>query len=251
MDLKRRRHGMDDSARWAHGSAQSPVGFKGSLRQPACPWNPERTADDDARFLPAVPYRADRIRDRGAGGRGPPGRRRAAAGAGDRDGAVCRGDGPGGGPDPLPAVLSCPGRAARCGAGCGCTGPSAHCPPRPLAVPAPDGRQPSGPCGRGDTSRDLESCASMAGPAAGHGRGDVRRPRGGDPRHRAAAGPRRTGPVRAGLLAAARSCSCPNLPPSCRCGSPGPCAVNPALPVDRVGRRLPTRRGPPELSPAA
>jgi hypothetical protein len=32
---------------------------------------------------------------------------------------------------------------------------------------------------------------------------------------------------------------------------PGPCTVNLALPKVRVGRRLPTRRGPPEVSPAA
>ena len=32
---------------------------------------------------------------------------------------------------------------------------------------------------------------------------------------------------------------------------PGPCAAIPALPGARVGRLLPTRRGPPELSPAA
>lgn len=32
---------------------------------------------------------------------------------------------------------------------------------------------------------------------------------------------------------------------------PGPCAVNLVLPKARVGLRLPARRGPPELSPAA
>ena len=32
---------------------------------------------------------------------------------------------------------------------------------------------------------------------------------------------------------------------------PGPCTLNQALPKLRVGRRLPTRRGPPEPSPAA
>jgi len=32
---------------------------------------------------------------------------------------------------------------------------------------------------------------------------------------------------------------------------PGPCTVTLALPTVRVGRRLPTRRGPPEPSPAA
>ncbi|WP_459385863.1 hypothetical protein [Arthrobacter humicola] len=32
---------------------------------------------------------------------------------------------------------------------------------------------------------------------------------------------------------------------------PGPCAVNLVLPKARAGLRLPTRRGPPELSPAA
>ena len=32
---------------------------------------------------------------------------------------------------------------------------------------------------------------------------------------------------------------------------PGPCTANPILPVDRVGRRLPTRRGPPAPVPAA
>ena len=33
--------------------------------------------------------------------------------------------------------------------------------------------------------------------------------------------------------------------------TPGPCTANPVLPVDRVGRRLPTRRGPPAPVPAA
>ena len=32
---------------------------------------------------------------------------------------------------------------------------------------------------------------------------------------------------------------------------PGPCRADLALPTDRVGRRLPTRRGPPALEPAA
>jgi hypothetical protein len=32
---------------------------------------------------------------------------------------------------------------------------------------------------------------------------------------------------------------------------PGPCTPSPALPRVRVGRRLPTRRGPPSLAPAA
>ena len=33
--------------------------------------------------------------------------------------------------------------------------------------------------------------------------------------------------------------------------APGPCPANPVRPVDRVGRRLPTRRGPPAPVPAA
>ena len=205
---------------------------------------------DDARFLPAVPHRADRIHHCGAGGRRAPGRRRTAARAGDRDGVVCRGDGPRGRPYPLPPVLFLPWPGCWAWGNCGFTGRSAPCPrgrPRPF--------------GRGwSVIRVIQAIRRPPFP------GDARPFHGGFAAGMGGAmfAAHAVATLGTALLLARseRALSAlvswlrplvqlPQPSAATPLRVPGPCAVNLVLPKARAGLRLPTRRGPPELSPAA